>query len=134
MCYHKSQAEENPKDKQHGAYSYIQGRKSNMSRYCNNRTTRQEVSLYEKNLCIMVDEPTGTKLSNFYERKAGMVQSTCAELNGWKDSRDGVKYICMDNAGKNVTLQEQSDSSNWKLSYNFKYTAQNEPQKNHLAE
>jgi hypothetical protein len=63
-----------------------------------------------------------------------MVELRCAQLNQWKASRHGVKYICMDNVGKTLTLQEQSDSSNWMLGIKFECRACNMLQQNHLAE
>jgi hypothetical protein len=66
--------------------------------------------------------------------KKEMIKPTCAQLNRWKASGHRVKYIRMDNTGKNAALQERSDSSNWKLGIDFEYTAQNPPQQNYLAE
>jgi hypothetical protein len=51
-----------------------------------------------------------------------------------KTSGHGVKYIHMDNAGKNIALYDLSDSSDWKIGIKFEYMAQNTPQQNHLAE
>ena len=82
----------------------------------------------------MVDERTGTKFSDFFDTKKGMVEPTCAQLHRWKESGHGVKHIRMDNAGENLTLQTRSDSSDWKLNIDFEYTARNTPQQNHLAE
>jgi hypothetical protein len=45
-----------------------------------------------------------------------------------------VYYIRMVDAGKNLTLQERSDNSNWKLGINFEYTVRNTLQQNHLTE
>jgi hypothetical protein len=81
----------------------------------------------------MVDERTVTKSSDFYETKGGMVEPTCAQLYRWKTSGCRVN-ICINNAGEHTALQERSDSSNWKEGINFKYTARNTPQQNHLAE
>jgi hypothetical protein len=50
------------------------------------------------------------------------------EAAKWKASGHGVKHIHTDNAGENLTLEELSDSSDWKLGINFEYTAQNTPQ------
>jgi hypothetical protein len=65
-----------------------------------------KTQVYKNNWRIMVDERTGTKFSDFYDAKKDMVESTCAQLNRWKATGHGVKYICMDNAGENVALQE----------------------------
>jgi hypothetical protein len=37
--------------------------------------------IYKKNWRIMVDERTGTEFSDFYEKKAGMIEPTCAQLD-----------------------------------------------------
>jgi hypothetical protein len=63
-----------------------------------------------------------------------MIEPTSARLHRRKTSGYGVKYIRMDNTGKNVALQERSDSSDWKLRIKYEYTARNTPQQNHLAE
>jgi hypothetical protein len=42
--------------------------------------------------------------------------------------------ICIDNAGINITLQDRSDSSDWKLGIKYEYTSRNTPQQNHLTE
>jgi hypothetical protein len=54
----------------------------------------------------MVDERTGTQFSNFYETKGEMIKPTYAQLNQWKASGHGIEYIRLDNAGKNIALQE----------------------------
>jgi hypothetical protein len=82
----------------------------------------------------MVDERTGTKFSDFFETRKDMIEPTCAQLNRWKDNGHEVKYIRLDNAGDNVTLQKRTDSSAWKLGIDFEYTARSTPQQNHLAE
>jgi hypothetical protein len=97
-----------------------------------NRPDQKQV--YKKNWRIMVDERTGTKFTDFYETKAGMIEPTCAQLHRWKTSGHGVKYIRMDNAGENIALHDRSDSSDWKLGIKFEYTARNTPQQNPLAE
>jgi hypothetical protein len=73
----------------------------------------------------MVDERTGTKFTDFYETKAGMIEPACAQLHRWKTSGHGVKYIRM---------HDQRVSSDWKLEIKLEYTARNTPQQNHLAE
>jgi hypothetical protein len=89
---------------------------------------------YKKNWCIMVDERTGTKFTDFYDTKDGIIEPTCAQLTRWETTGHGVKYIRMDNAGENTALQERSDSSDWKLGIKFQYAARNTPQQNHLVE
>jgi hypothetical protein len=63
-----------------------------------------------------------------------MIEPTCAQLDRWKTSSHGVKYIRMDNAGENIALHDRSDSSDWKLGIKIECTARNTPQQNHLAE
>jgi hypothetical protein len=63
-----------------------------------------------------------------------MIELTCVQLHRWKTSGHGVKYVCMDNAGKKIALHNQSNSADWKVGIKFQYTARNTPQQNHLAE
>jgi hypothetical protein len=74
-----------------------------------NRPDKKQV--YKKNWCIMVDERTGTKFTDFYETKAGMIEPTFAQLHRWKTSGHGVKYIRMGNAGENKAVIGNSESS-----------------------
>jgi hypothetical protein len=67
-----------------------------------NRPDKKQV--YKKNWHIMVDEQTGTKFTDFYATKAGMIEPTCAQLHRWKTSGHGVKNIRLDNAGENIAL------------------------------
>jgi hypothetical protein len=87
-----------------------------------------------KNWRIMVDKRTGTKFTDFYETKAGIIEPTCAQLHRWELTGHGAKYSRMHNAGENIALHDRSDSSDWKLGIKFKNTARNTPQQNHLAE
>jgi hypothetical protein len=68
--------------------------------------------------------------------KNGMIEPTCAQLNKWKNAGFlVVKYLRLDNAGKNKKLKERSESSDWKLNIEYKkFTARDTPQQNHLAE
>jgi hypothetical protein len=70
--------------------------------------------VYKKNWRTMVKERTGTKFTDFYETKAGMIEPTCAQLHRWKTRGHVVKFIRMDNAGKNIALYDLSNSSDWK--------------------
>ena len=45
-----------------------------------------------------------------------------------------IKCIWCDNAGENIKLQKRADSTNWKLSLTFEFTAQELLQQNHLEE
>ena len=44
------------------------------------------------------------------------------------------KYIRMDNAGKNVKVQERAKSRDWKLNMTYEFTAEGTPQQNSEAE
>ncbi len=82
----------------------------------------------------MVDGRTGLKFPDFFDTKKAMVNPTCAQSHRWKESGHGVKYIRTNNAGKNIDLQERSNSSAWKLGIYFEFTpARNTSQQNHLA-
>ena len=48
-------------------------------------------------------------------------------------NRMAVKYLRMDGAGENMKLQKRAESAEWKLNLNYKITARNNPQQNHLA-
>jgi len=80
---------------------------------------------------IIVDERTQLKVSNFFERKNGVVEPTCELFYKWKEV---VKIARMDGAGKNIKLKKRTDSVDWKLSIDYEITARNTPQQNHLAE
>jgi hypothetical protein len=83
---------------------------------------------------IMVDERTGMKFSDFYAAKIGMVEPTCEQWHCWKTVGLGIKYVRLDNSGENKALKMRSESSDWKLDIEFKFTARDMPQQNHLAE
>jgi hypothetical protein len=82
-----------------------------------NRPDKKQV--YTKNWRIMVNEQTGMKFSDFYETKDAMIEPTCDQLHRWKGNGHGVKYKQLDNAGKNLALEERSDSSDWKLGVEY---------------
>ena len=91
-------------------------------------------SLSKANWRIMVDERTGLKFTDFFERKSDMVEPTCQVLHSWKTAGRQVKYIRLDNAGENKKLQERAESSAWKLGLIWEFTARDTPQQNSLAE
>ena len=93
-----------------------------------------KIDLAKSNWRIIVDERTGMKFSDFFNRKIDMVEPTCQLLNKWKQAGIIVKYIRLDNAGENKKLEERADSAEWKLNINFEYTARDTPQQNSLAE
>ena len=83
---------------------------------------------------IMVDERTQLKFSDFYTTKSGMVEPTCEKLHRWKEAGMAVKYIRLDDAGENKSLQQRALSEAWKLDIEFEFTGRDTPQRNHLAE
>jgi hypothetical protein len=79
------------------------------------KRTKESPNMTKPNWCIMVDERTGMKFSDFYETKNGMIELTCAQWNKWKSAGLAVKFVRLDNAGENKKLKERSGSSDWKL-------------------
>jgi len=63
------------------------------------------VNVTKPNWCIMVDERTQLKFSDFFPTKNGMVEPTCAKLMKWKQAGMPVQYIRLDNAGENKLLK-----------------------------
>jgi hypothetical protein len=98
------------------------------------KTPKGAPKISKPNWRIMVDERTGMKFSDFYEKKDGMIEPTCAQLNRWKDAGLAVKYVRLDNAGENKGLKERIHGAAWKLPIEFEFTARDTPQQNHLAE
>jgi hypothetical protein len=91
--------------------------------------------LTKSNWRIMVDKRTQLKFLEFFTHKDDMVEPTCIHLNKWKQAGMPVKYIHMDNAGKNYKLHQAcSNSEDWKLNINYEITARDTSQQNHLAE
>lgn len=88
-----------------------------------------------RNNCrIMVNEKSNLKFSAFFATKNSMIEPTLQQIHKWSQKGNMVKIIRLDNAGENTALQARADSSNWTMSTEFKYTAQNTPQQNYLAE
>ena len=52
-----------------------------------------ESKVTRPNWCIMVDERTRLKFSDFFVTKNGMVEPTCEKLQRWKECGKVVKYI-----------------------------------------
>ena len=63
-----------------------------------------------------------------------MAEPTCVQLNKWMQAGPPVAYIQMDNARENKLFQKQTESTDWKLKIDYKYTARNTLQQNHLGE
>eukprot|EP00957_Ditylum_brightwellii_P132388 10095050-Ditylum_brightwellii.AAC.2 len=71
----------------------------------------------------MVEERTGMKWTAFFQTKNGMIDPTCVKPNKWKQGGKAVKYIRLDNAGKNKVLEKQCESAVWKLGVELEYMA-----------
>jgi hypothetical protein len=91
-------------------------------------------SVYKPNWRIVEDERTQMKFSDFFMSKNGMAEPTCELFQRWKDVGREVRYLRMDNAGKNKLLQSCCESADWKFRIQPEYTASYTPQQNHLAE
>jgi hypothetical protein len=78
-----------------------------------------------------MDERTHMKFSGFFLSKNGMAEPTCDLFQRWKDVGREVRYLRMDNAGKNKLLQSCCESADWKFNPNIR---RDTPQQNHLAE
>jgi hypothetical protein len=72
------------------------------------------------------------KFSNFYETKNGVVEPTCKLFQRWKDAGKAVKFLQTDNAGKNKSLQQHCESTDWKFDITCEYMMAMMPQQNHL--
>jgi hypothetical protein len=83
---------------------------------------------------MIVDEQSSLKISHFYPTKNGMVEPTCELFHRWKEHNKAVKYLRMDNAGENKTLQLRANSKDWKLDLDCEFTARDTPQQNHMVE
>lgn len=53
----------------------------------------------QANLRLMVDEKTQLKFTDFFQTKSGMIESTCAIFEKWKDDGKPVKTVRCDNVG-----------------------------------
>jgi hypothetical protein len=64
-----------------------------------------------------------------------MVEPTSEQLHRWKEAGRAVKYIRLDDGGKNkALLQKRALSDAWKLDVEFENTGRDTPQWNNLAE
>ena len=84
--------------------------------------------------CMIVDECTQLKFSDFYDTKNGMVEPTCEKFKKWSQDGKPVGIVRLDNAGENVLLQQRANSADWQLGIDFEFTPRNTPQQNHLVE
>ena len=83
---------------------------------------------------LAVDEATGFKCSEFYRAKSNMVAPTVTWLNKERLAGRGVRYLRMDNAGENKTLERALDSPNNDMDVKIEYTSRKTPQQNSPVE
>ena len=95
---------------------------------------KDDPNIPKKNMCMKVIEKTGLKLAHFYDTKNGMIEPTCELLKRFEQQGMKIDVIRCDNAGENKSLQNRTNSSDWKLNIAFEFTARDTPQQNHLAE
>ncbi|CAB9531653.1 unknown protein (Partial), partial [Seminavis robusta] len=79
---------------------------------------------------LLVYACTGTKITNFYKSKNGMVEPTCEKLYQLQSRGFLPDVLRMDNAGENQTLEKRLKSKHWKIPIAVEYTARNTPQQN----
>jgi hypothetical protein len=72
---------------------------------------------------MIVVEQSTLKVSHFYPKKNEMVEPTYEMLHKWKPNGNAVKYLRMDNAGENKSLQQRAASNDWKLNLTCEFTA-----------
>ena len=83
---------------------------------------------------VIVKEQTQTKFSRFLKKKKELPDTMCTLVNKWRKGELNIKFIRLDNAGKNKAFEEQSNGKDWRLNLTFKYTGPDTPQQKHLAE
>ena len=80
-------------------------------------------------VAMLVDEATRCKHSFFLKKKSDQVEMISSWLKGLKDKYKAlVKFICCDNAGENMKLEEKYNADG--LVIGFEYTATGTPQQN----
>ena len=84
----------------------------------------------------IVDEKTGKKWCDFTATKKEIPEQMCQWLNSVKAGGLKVKVIRLDPAGKNVALEKQVETVEWKdlQPIGFEFTSRDTPQHNNLAE
>ena len=63
-----------------------------------------------------------------------MVEPTCEQFHKWQQSNISITHLRLDNAGENKLLQTQCASKDWKMNFEFEFTARDTPQQNSLTE
>jgi hypothetical protein len=64
----------------------------------------------KRHWCIMVDEATNLKFSDFYQTKDGMVEPTLTKWAKWQGIGFDESNVRLDNAGENKKLQKRATS------------------------
>ena len=64
---------------------------------------------------MMVDEKSGRKYSEFFQKKNEMIEPTCVKLKEFEENDMTVTHLRMDNAGENQELEKRSKGVDWKL-------------------
>jgi hypothetical protein len=62
---------------------------------------------------------TQLKLVDFLAKNNATVEPMCEKLKQWEQHGHKGDVIRMDNGGKNIKLDKQANSSNWKLGIEF---------------
>ena len=83
---------------------------------------------------LMVNKANGLKFSHFGAAKFGLVDPTLYLLQTLKDQKHPIHFLQCDNGGKYASLKEHCGTADWELVIQFKFTARDTPQHNHLAE
>ena len=63
-----------------------------------------------------------------------MAEPTCEQFHKWQQSNISITHLRLDNAGENKLLQTRCVSKDWKMNFEFEFTACNTPQQNSHAE
>ena len=74
------------------------------------------------------------EMSLFSSTKNSMVEPALCLFQSLKDQGWAVSFLCCDNGGKNLLLQKECSSANWKLGIQFEFMGRATPQQNSLAE
>jgi hypothetical protein len=88
----------------------------------------------QRHWCIMVNEATNLKFSDFYQTKDGMVEPILTKWSKWQGMGFDVNNVRLDYAGKNKKLQTRAKYCDWKFAIKWELTARDTPQQNHLVE
>lgn len=89
--------------------------------------------VHKPHLHIIVIEAMQLKFVHFFDTKDGMVRPTCELFSHWKKSSHTVDIFCLDNEGENGLPQNCANSAMLQFGIDYKFMAQDTPQKNLLA-